>query len=269
LGFGEGCNLGAENSLGEFLYFVNSDCWFEKDCIKTLHEAALASEPSCAIFSALEYNFEGNIPTIGSHSRGSSGFDLFGCQVKNDSSLDLFTVGTFFFIKRSAFYSVGEFDKKYFVYGEEQDLSWRIILAGLKIKLVEKAIIHHKATTSTSAESITTEFRRFYANRNQLLMILVNSSSVLSLMTLSYTLLIAVEAIAGVILSKKLSFFYTSVVKPWGSCYQLRGYIRQRRQFVKKIRVRNDWWLIANYFKFGFGHWDDIKRFLKFKIEIK
>lgn len=269
LGFGEGCNLGAANSEGEFLYFVNSDCWFAADCLRNLHAAALAAAPEYAIFSAVEFGFAGDVPTIGSHSRGSSGFDLFGCQVKNDRRRDLFTVGTFFFIRRSAFDLAGRFDQKFFVYGEEQDLSWRIVLAGFKIQLVESAVIHHQATTSTNAEGVTSEFRRFYANRNQLMMILINANSVLALMTLTYGALILAEALAGAALARNLRFVHTSAIKPWLSCLELRGHIRSRRRFLRGIRRHGDMWLIAHFFRWGFGHWDDIKRFLNLKIEIK
>ena len=269
LGFGEGCNLGASHASADFLYFVNSDCWFEKDCIRILYEAALQAPPDHAIFSAVEYGFDGHDPTIGSHSRGSSGFDLFGCQVKSHRQQDLFTVGTFFFIRRSAFEKAGRFDTRFFVYGEEQDLSWRIVLAGQKIRLVDKAVIHHQATTSTNAEGVTTEFRRFYANRNQLMMILINSSSVLCLMSVSYTILILIEALAGAVLARKLSFIHTSVVKPWLSCIALRGHILERRRFLRTIRRHGDGWMISHFFRLGFGHWDDIRRFLNFNVKIK
>ena len=67
------------------------------------------------------------------------------------------------------------------------DLSWRARIAGESIELVEEAHVHHAASGCIDHEEArTTEFRRFYANRNQLLIILKNSQGLLLLLVFTH-----------------------------------------------------------------------------------
>ncbi|MGC9941886.1 MAG: glycosyltransferase family 2 protein [Verrucomicrobiota bacterium] len=269
-GFGGGCNYGARQARGKYLFFLNPDVWFDPDCLEELVRHAEAS--AAKVFSAREVSYENpNKPAKGVHGQGASGFDIFGCTTEPSAkeNLDnLFAIGTFYFIRRDLFQRVGGFDEEFFVYGEEMDLSWRTRIAGESIELVRGACVHHDAATSTEDVARTTEFRRFYANRNQLIIILKNAHGPLLLLVLTHILLITVEAIAGAALARKFSFIKMSLFKPIADCWRLRRYILSQRRFIRSYRRRGDWWITRHFFRFGFGHWIDIKRFLKPNIEI-
>ncbi|HVU09169.1 MAG TPA: glycosyltransferase [Verrucomicrobiae bacterium] len=268
-GFGGGCNFGARQARGKYLFFLNPDIWFEPDCLEQLVRHAEVS--SAKVFSAVELKYDGLEFTPGVHGQGAPGFDIFGCTTApspKENLDELFAIGTFYFIRRDLFEKIGGFDKEFFVYGEEMDVSWRARVAGESIELVRAAKLHHAASGSTDSVAKTTEFRRFYANRNQLLIILKNSQGPMLLLVFTHIALISVEAVAGAVLARKPSFLYSSFIKPIADTWRLRHYILAQRRFIKTYRQRGDWWIIRRFFRFKFGHWHDIQRFLKFKIKI-
>jgi N-acetylglucosaminyl-diphospho-decaprenol L-rhamnosyltransferase len=268
-GFGGGCNFGARVARGKYLFFLNPDVWFETNCLEALVQHAEAS--SAKVFSAVELGYDNQEFMPGSHGQGAPGFDIFGCTTAPSpkENLDqLFAIGSFYFIERNLFEKLGGFDDVFFVYGEEMDLSWRARIAGESIELVRAARVHHAASGCTDTTGRTNEFRRFHANRNQILMLLKNSNGPLLLLVFTQILLITVEAVAGALLSRSSSFIRMSLFKPIASCWQLRGYIREQRRKIRGYRQRGDWWITRRFFRFGFGHWGDIKRFLRWKIVI-
>lgn len=268
-GFGGGCNYGVRQARGKYLFFLNPDVWFEPNCLEELVRHAEASKAK--VFSSIEASYDDNEPVMGVHGQGASGFDIFGCTTapsRKEAFDDLFAIGTFYFIRRDLFQKIGGFDEEFFVYGEEMDLSWRARIAGESIELVRGARVHHAASTSTDEEARTTDFRRFYANRNQLIILLKNSSGPLLLLVLTHILLITAEAVAGAGMARRFSFITNSLFKPIADCWRLRGYIMMQRRFINTYRQRGDWWITRHFFRFGFGHWIDIKRFLTPKIAI-
>ncbi len=268
-GYGEGCNIGAKAARGKYLFFLNPDVWLEPDCLEELFSHAELSE--ARFFSATELAYENNQFVRGSQGQGMPGFDLFGCPTTS-SDLEkiekMIVLGSFHFVQKEFFLKIGGYDREFFVYGEELDLSWRVRIAGEPIELVRKARIHHAASGSSEPISRTSEFRRFYANRNQLLTFLKNSNGPLVLLAFNFIFLMGLEAVAGAILARNFTFIRMSFFNPLADCWQLRYYIREQRHFIAGFRRHGDWWLARQYFRFEIGHWNDIKRFLQWKIAI-
>ena len=269
-GFGGGCNFGARQARGKFLFFMNPDVWFERDCLEALVRQA-ESAPVKAFF-ALEMPYESEAFDPANHSQGVPGFDIFGCMTAQSTkeNLDrLFAPGSFFFIERDLFQKIGQFDREFFVYGEEMDMSWRIRIAGESIEVVRAALLHHAGATSSDEAARTSEFRRFYANRNQILLLAKNAHGPLLLLIFTHIALIAVETLAGAILARNISFIKATFFQALADCWRLRGYIFEERRRIRGYRRRGDLWIARHFFRFTFGHWQDIKRFLKWKIEVQ
>ncbi|HXI71957.1 MAG TPA: glycosyltransferase family 2 protein [Verrucomicrobiae bacterium] len=262
-GYGGGCNIGAAVAQGKYLFFLNPDVWFEPDCLEALVRHAEAS--SAKVFSAIELGYDGADLMPGSHGQGAPGFDVFGCTTPpspKENLHELFAIGSFYFIRSDLFKKLGGFDEQFFMYGEEMDLSWRARIAGEAIELVYAARVHHAASGCTDQRARTTESRRFYANRNQILTILKNAHGPLLLLAFSHVALITVEAVAGAWLARKRSFIRSSLVEPVADCWRLRQHIFSQRRLIRSYRQRGDWWITRRFFRFQFGHWGDIKRFL-------
>jgi N-acetylglucosaminyl-diphospho-decaprenol L-rhamnosyltransferase len=268
-GYGAACNIGAAQARGKYLFFLNPDVWLERNCLEALVSHAETS--TAKVFSGIELGYDDDQFVRGSQGQGLPGFDLFGCMTTSSAkqNLDeLLAIGSFQFIQREFFLKIGGFDREYFVYGEEMDLSWRVRIAGEPIELVRPARVHHAAAGCSEPTGRTSEFRRFYANRNQILTILKNANGPLLVLAFNLVLLITVEAVAGALLSRSFSFIQMSLFKPLAACWRLRHYIGEQRRLIRSYRQRGDWWIARRYFRFEFGHWGDIKRFMKWKIVI-
>lgn len=266
-GFGGGSNRGARIARGKYLFFLNPDVWLEPDCLEELVRCAEGNKAKTAGPLVLDYD-SNNIQVI-----GASGFDLFGGMIpaRPDENCDqLFAIGTFFFIERELFEKLGGFDDELFLYNEEMDLSWRAWIAGESIVPAPAARIHHQGASAgeRAAENRTNETKRFYANRNQLLVIFKNSQFLLLGLGLSQIMLIMAEAVIGTCLARRPSFFYRALLKPVTDCWRLRRHVWELRGKNRLIRRRGDWWMLKHFFRFGFGRWTDAKRLFKFGVKI-
>jgi hypothetical protein len=118
-------------------------------------------------------------------------------------------------------------------------------------------------------ENRTNETKRFYANRNQLLVIFKNAQFLLLVLALSQTMLIIAEAVVGTCLARRPSFFYWALLKPITGCWRLRRHIFEQRKKNNLIRQHGDWWILRRFFRLGFGRWTDVKRLFQFGVKIE
>jgi GT2 family glycosyltransferase len=266
-GYGGGCNRGAAIAKGKYLFFLNPDVWLEPNCLEELVKGIDADGGSIASPRILDYDSD-NL-----QSQGAAGFDMFGCMTTardEEMLLQPFAVAAFYFITQELLLKVGGFDEEFFLYNEEMDLSWRAWLAGEPIRQVASARIHHQGVSSgnRTLENRTSEIKRFYANRNQMLTILKNAHSLLLMLALSQAMLIATEALVGVIITGRFSFVRWSLLKPLAECWRLRGHLRAERERIRTFRQSGDLWILRRFFTFGFGRWADVRRLLKSGVKI-
>jgi GT2 family glycosyltransferase len=266
-GFGGGSNRGAAVARGKYLFFLNPDVWLEPDCLEQLATKADTLPTKTASPLVLDYD-SNNI-----QGQGAAGFDFFGCMINPRPGEDLrepFAVATFFFINRDLFRKLGQFDEVFFLFNEEMDLSWRAWLSGEAIHLIPSARIHHQGASSgdRAAQNRTSESKRFYANRNQILAIAKNARCVLLLLVLNQIALIAVEALLGAILVRRFSFIRWALFKPVSDCWRLRKHIAAERKRIRGFRSRGDLWILRRFFRLGLGRWLDVKRLLKSGVAI-
>jgi GT2 family glycosyltransferase len=270
IGFGAAHNIGAKVAHGKYLLMHSPDLWFEEDCMERILEAMENSDSK--IFTPVELKYNSDEPQSGNNGYGSPGLDIFGCATtfKRGHTLDdLFAFGCLYFMEKDLFFQIGGFDEEFFMYGEEVDLSWRAKIAGAQIQVVKRAKIHHATAGFRDNKAQLNGQRRFYANRNQLVLILKNSDSFLSILAFTYICLIAAEAFAGALIGRCPSFIWWSVIKPVADCFRLRRHIGEERDKVSLYRQLGDYDIFRHYLKFGFGHWVDVKRFFPFKITFK
>jgi GT2 family glycosyltransferase len=246
---------------------VNPDVWLEPDCLEKLvvRTDEAGKGVSCALL--LDYDSD-NI-----QGEGASGFDIFGCMTSGSFHKKIngpFAVAAFFFIRRDLFHRLGGFDEEFFLYNEEMDLSWRAWIAGDSIALICSAKIHHQGASGgdRTMENRTSDTKRFYANRNQILAILKNAHCLLLLLALTQIALITVEAIMGALLVRRFSFLRWSLLNAVGDCWRLRAHIAAERRRIRHFRKRGDIWVLRHFFRFGFGRWLDVKRLLKSGVKI-
>jgi len=157
-GFGAGCNLGAHNSNGEFILFLNNDT-IVKD--KGLYKMAKYCEdhPDVAILGGQLRNFDGSLQA----STGKFytlwyaflllvGGQRYGLLDRSPSKIEKvdWVKGGLLMIRRDVFEQIKGFDEKIFMYTEDMELCYRAHLAGKDIYFYPDVLVLHKEHGSTN-----------------------------------------------------------------------------------------------------------------------
>jgi GT2 family glycosyltransferase len=268
LGFCEGNNRGAKIARGNFLFFLNNDAWLEPDCLEVLLRETERASADAA--TPLVMNFDDD----SFQSLGAGGFDLCGLTTARFFHLDtrevLMPEGCSYLIRREWFEKLGGFDAEFFMFADEYDLSWRLWVAGGKAIAVPTARLHHRgaANVNPKGEGAVVEFRtsdtkRFFTNRNGLLVLLKNAKNILLLLALLQLGLFALEIVAGLLLVRRWKFVKRAYLDAVADCWRLRGHIMAERRRLRPLRRRSDWWMLR-FLRKRFNRWDEICRLRKF-----
>ena len=177
-----------------------------------------------------------------------------------------------YLIETELFRAVGGFDKEIFLYADELDLSWRVWISGRSCAAIQSARLHHRwaANVNPKGGEKTIEFRtsdskRYYANRNNLLVLLKNAQHILLLLVPLQVMLMALEALAGGLLLRRWSFAQRSFLDAVADCWRLRGHIVAERRRIRAFRKRSDWWMLR-FLGWRFNRWDEIQRVRQFGV---
>jgi N-acetylglucosaminyl-diphospho-decaprenol L-rhamnosyltransferase len=148
LGFGGGCNAGAEQTSAPLLLFLNPDAVPAPGCIEALRAAA-EERPDWGAWQALVTMDDGStINTSGgvTHYLGLGWAGRCGEPVSSAPGAPTeiaFPSGAALCIRRDAWEHVGGFDERYFLYVEDLDLGLRLWLSGYGVGLVPEARVEH------------------------------------------------------------------------------------------------------------------------------
>lgn len=266
IGFAAGCNRGVDRATGKYLFFLNPDVWLEPDCLQQLLERTEKSGAGAA--GALVLDYDDN----SFQSFGGDGFDIFGLGVGTTverAGNRLFTPVGFYFVCADLFRKLGGYDEKFFLYAEDTDLSWRVWISGHWIAAAPLARIHHRGGASVNpaggtkiVEMRTTESKRYYANKNNLLTLLKNCRHILLLLALANVILLTAEALLGFLITRRLSFVRGTFFNVLRDCWTLRHHIRAERKKVVGFRSRGDLWMLR-FLTWRLSRWDDFVRVFK------
>jgi GT2 family glycosyltransferase len=263
LGFCEGNNRAAEQARGKYLFFLNNDTWVEPDCLEVLIDRVEAMQAQAG--TPMMLNYEDNSV----QSAGGEGFDLFGLMSlarPHSSPREIFVVGgCSYLIRRELFQRLGGFDPVFYMYADEYDLSWRVWISGARAVVVPESKLHHRGAASVNPagggkvlELRTSDTKRFYTNRNCLLVVLKNCQHILLLTALLQTLLLMLEACVGLLVFRRWSYVHRAYLKAVADCWRLRGHIRAERKRVKTYRQRSDWQMLR-FFCWRLNRWQELQ----------
>lgn len=157
LGYGRGINLGFENSTKDYIVVINPDTKVQKESILNLvkplkYKHNIVTIPKVLFYEGKHINTCGNIEHF-------TGLTFTRCLGSNENCHNKVEYvgglsGVCFAIKRSDYKNLGGFDKNFFMYMEDAELSWRISAYQMKILYVPDSVIYHDYTLEVSAQKI-------------------------------------------------------------------------------------------------------------------
>jgi GT2 family glycosyltransferase len=262
LGFCEGNNRAAKHAGGDYLFFLNNDTWLEPDCVEKL------------ILEVTQRNAQAGTPVMLNYeddsiqSSGGEGFDVFGLMSlarPHSATREIFVVGgCSYLIERQLFERLGGFDPAFYMYADEYDLSWRVWIAGATAVSVPAARLHHRGAASVNPagggraiELRTSDSKRFYTNRNCLLVLLKNCQHVLLLMVPMQVGLLLLEALVGLMLVRRWSFIKRAYLGAFAGCFKLWGHIAAERKKLATLRRRSDWQMLR-FLRLRPNRWEEV-----------
>jgi GT2 family glycosyltransferase len=178
-GYAGGNNYGFHKAKGEFILVCNNDLELDKHCIERLVGAAQQTQADITV-PMLVFAETRTINNAGSMLKQDSDWPNYERgmnQPVNSPDFAERTDVTAFcgacpLFKRSFLEEVGLFDKKFFLYWEDGDLSWRGQKAGKHYVYEPTAVAYHHTSGSTGGS--TSPVFTYYVSRNRVLILLKN-----------------------------------------------------------------------------------------------
>ena len=270
LGFCEGNNRAVPLAKGKWLFFLNNDTWLEPDCLEKLLAGVEAAQAQAASPLVLNYADDSQQVIFG------VGFDIFGLPAfarKREPIGELFMPpGCSYLIDAALFRQLGQFDKEIFLYSDELDLSWRVWLSGHRCAAVQTARLHHRLAANVNpkgqgamVEYRTSDSKRFYANRNSLLVLLKHARHILFLLVFTQLLLLTLEGLAGLVLLRRWSFVKRAYLDALADLWRLRRHIFAERKRMRPLRRRGDFWMLR-FFTWRLNRWYEVRQVFRYGL---
>ena len=178
LGFARACNQGAQDSRGQYLLFLNPDCFLEPQALG-LTVAALDDHPEAAAAGGLVLNPDGSVQrgcrrripdpvqsfyrVTGLSRLAPSQFADFDRQDQplpaGEEAVEAIS-GSYLLIRRVDFEALGGWDEGYFLHCEDLDLCQRIRDRGRSILFVPQARAVHLKGESSRRAPVRTEWHK-------------------------------------------------------------------------------------------------------------
>lgn len=187
LGFGKANNLGAEYAKGEYLFLLNPDTLLVNNAIKILHDFMKSNHNTGVVGGNLFSPDMQAVPSyclqfddLNTERKKSSWRGIFMNKIvqiatakhrkqifagefnySGDEKKVAYIFGADMMIPKKLFDNLGGFDPDFFMYSEEQELSWRVTAKGYNIVNIPQAQIIHLegATVKKGNEFSEKQFR--------------------------------------------------------------------------------------------------------------
>ncbi|MGQ9640379.1 MAG: glycosyltransferase family 2 protein [Candidatus Bathyarchaeia archaeon] len=242
LGYAKANNEAEKAASGEYLLFLNVDTWVKPDLLNALISTVM-NNPKIGACACTQFSYDGK-------QRLNSGLttDLFAYPINpNKKEQILYSDGASLFVKRQVFRRIGGFDPAYFMYGEDVDLCWRILLSGYDVVAAQSAIVGHKTSgTYVKPGKIyqINQLRRYLAERNSLRTILKNYSAHTLLYILPLRAVITLLQIAFFSLIRQYAFVILEIraiiwnLRKLKDTFALRCVVQQTRRISDRMVMR-------------------------------
>lgn len=191
-GYSEGNNLGIHQASGEYILVCNNDLELDPSLLKEMTVVAVQKKAAAVVPLLMFSNNPDVINNAGSRLDTNSSWPIYeiGINEKNNGQYNDIREITAFcgacvMFSREFLQTVGLFDKRFFMYFEDGDLSWRGQQVGCKYFIAPKAIAYHFHAGTSKEGSVL--FNHF-VGRNRVLVLAKNARIKVFLRGLARTL---------------------------------------------------------------------------------
>ncbi len=169
-GFSKGNNIGVSKAKGDYICILNPDTVVAEDTftsiLKFAENTANLGIVGCKLIDgvgAFLPESKRNIPYVNTALKkilGNSKMYYANHLNKNETGKVAVLVGAFMLIRRELYIKVGGFDEDYFMYGEDIDLSYKVLKSGYdNYYYGATSVIHYKGESTLRNKHYA---RRFY-----------------------------------------------------------------------------------------------------------
>jgi GT2 family glycosyltransferase len=238
-GFAKGNNEAMKIAMEQgydYLFLVNMDTVVDPSCVSALVSAAESDCQAGALQARLmlwpdkdKVNSLGNV----THFLGFGYCLGYGEKYVSSVAAPIaYPSGAAVLLRSSALREVGLFDEEFWMYNEDQDLGWRLWLAGWRCVLVPEAVVWHKYEFSRSIS------KYYWMDRNRLIVIFKNYRLPTLLLVLPALLAMELGLLlfawrGGWLKEKKMVYKYFIHLANWRK-------ILDKRRVVQKTRKIKD-----------------------------
>ena len=253
LGYGGGLYQAVEYLLQkkyDYFAFLNPDIRLAPDWLNQLFKT-LRKDPKTAIVAPLSLSWDGKTVDCAGGSILNLAAGIFTGFLGGEKYQDIpspfrlhpfpvffgLTIATLF--KKEVFLKYGSFDKDYFMYMVDNDLSWRLLLAGQKIICQPQALCYHRGHGSQKTRSLelkitgeaeTNLLATYYKNLSLLNFLLL--LPILTLFRLFFSLIyLPLSPALGLVKIKGILHFYINL---------LTLKYQKKRRFAQNLRQISD-----------------------------
>lgn len=154
VGFGEGCNIGAnwvmQHTACTHIFFLNPDTQVEQGCLTVLRQRFVGKDVGIVVPRITTMGGEPTLWYGGGYMnwwKGSASIPGFGGAIDSPSAMQErdveFASGCALLISCDVLKQCGGFDSRYFMYEEDVEFSLRILACGFRIRYIPEAIVRH------------------------------------------------------------------------------------------------------------------------------
>ena len=174
IGFARAINIGVyQSSDAEFFLIVNQDAVIEKHCIHAFFDAYFTAKDPTSLYSPFLKNYSLKKPNLIFKNLTLNKFSSIQQDVNNHSSKDRYKIhfasGAALFFSLEFVSKHHLFDPNFYLYGEDDDLCFRVLKNGAQVYLCPKAIVGHDSGFAHSSEEVQKLRLIYKRNANVLL----------------------------------------------------------------------------------------------------
>jgi len=240
-GYAKGCNDSIKRALAQgfdYIAIFNIHTVLESDCLTQLIKTA-ESDPQIGAVQGrmMLWPEKDKISSLGNqtHFLGFGYCDQYQQKYNHqDKQLkDIFyPSGSCFFVKAEVLNKIGLFEEEYWMYNEDQELGWRIWLAGYRCVLAPEAVLYNKYEFQRSIKKF------YWMDRNRILAILKSYRWPTLFLILPPFIIME----TGLILFSLKTGWFKEKIRTWKYFLKLKNwrYIFQARKQNQELRVLKD-----------------------------